>query len=96
MIVVVVVVVVVAAAAAVAVVAEAAAAAEFMRREIAHASIRSVPIIGESPTLPGRLAVMPPVDVAKATWPARSSATAPTVSQPVCRVLHINGWCDVH
>ena len=40
------------------------------------------PIMGESPTLPGSLAVMPPVDVAAARLPLESIATAPTVSQP--------------
>lgn len=39
--------------------------------------------MGESPTLPGRLAVIPPVEVAKAVLPALSRATAPTVSQPL-------------
>ena len=38
------------------------------------------PMIGLSPTLPGYLAVMPPVDVAKAMFPFLSIATAPTVS----------------
>ena len=37
------------------------------------------PISGESPTRPNRLLVRPPVDVAAARLPARSSATAPTV-----------------
>ena len=34
----------------------------------------------ESPTLPGNLAVIPPVDVAQAMFPKESIATAPTVS----------------
>ena len=38
-------------------------------------------MMGESPTLPGSLAVMPPVDVAAAKLPLASIATAPTVSQ---------------
>lgn len=38
------------------------------------------PTRGVSPTRPLLLAVMPPVDVAQATWPAESTATAPTVS----------------
>lgn len=38
------------------------------------------PMIGLSPTLPGFLAVMPPVDVPNATLPIVSNATAPTVS----------------
>lgn len=37
-------------------------------------------MIGLSPTLPGFLAVMPPVDVPNATLPIVSNATAPTVS----------------
>lgn len=39
-----------------------------------------LPMTGESPTLPTILFLMPPVDVAQATLPARSTATAPTVS----------------
>ena len=39
-----------------------------------------LPIIGLSPTLPGCLAVIPPVDVANAVFPSLSRATAPTVS----------------
>lgn len=35
---------------------------------------------GESPTLPTILFLIPPVDVAHATLPAWSTATAPTVS----------------
>ena len=35
-------------------------------------------MIGESPTRPACLNVMPPVEVAAARWPAMSSATAPT------------------
>lgn len=35
---------------------------------------------GESPTLPTILFLMPPVDVAQATLPVWSTATAPTVS----------------
>lgn len=42
--------------------------------------IKHLPMIGESPTLPNILFLMPPVDVAHATLPARSTATAPTVS----------------
>src|SRR5690606_14979723 len=37
------------------------------------------PITGESPMRPHFLLVMPPVLVAAAMWPWRSSATAPTV-----------------
>ncbi|MNY77357.1 hypothetical protein D3C86_2172290 [compost metagenome] len=37
------------------------------------------PIIGESPTLPYFLFVIPPVEVAAARFPFLSSATAPTV-----------------
>src|SRR5215472_4983184 len=37
------------------------------------------PMIGESPTRPGILACMPPVDVPAATLPWRSRATTPTV-----------------
>ncbi len=37
------------------------------------------PMMGESPTRPQRLPVMPPVEVAAARLPCRSSATAPTV-----------------
>src|SRR3546814_10738416 len=37
------------------------------------------PTIGESPTRPQRLPVTPPVEVAAATWPCASRATAPTV-----------------
>ncbi len=36
-------------------------------------------MMGASPTLPGALPVMPPVEVAAASRPAASSATAPTV-----------------
>src|SRR3546814_2033055 len=36
-------------------------------------------MIGESPIRSQRLPVRPPVDVAAATWPSLSSATAPTV-----------------
>ena len=36
-------------------------------------------MMGESPTRPGRLLVMPPVEVAAARLPAPSRATAPTV-----------------
>ena len=36
-------------------------------------------MMGESPTRPQRLPVMPPVEVAAATLPWASSATAPTV-----------------
>src|SRR5947207_10824995 len=36
-------------------------------------------MIGESPTRPGRLLVIPPVEVAAARFPSPSSATAPTV-----------------
>lgn len=39
-----------------------------------------IPMIGESPTLPTILFLIPPVDVAHATLPAQSTATAPTVS----------------
>ena len=35
---------------------------------------------GESPTLPGSLPVIPPVEVAHAMLPEASMATAPTVS----------------
>src|SRR5215813_10629876 len=38
-----------------------------------------LPIRAESPTRPGSLPTMPPVDVAAAIVPWRSSATAPTV-----------------
>lgn len=38
------------------------------------------PIMGESPTLPTILFLIPPVEVAQATLPAESTATAPTVS----------------
>jgi len=38
------------------------------------------PIIGLSPTRPNFFAVIPPVDVATATCPNASIATAPTVS----------------
>src|SRR3954470_3699276 len=41
------------------------------------------PISGESPTRPGSLLAVPPVDVPAARHPARSSATQPTVS-PGC------------
>jgi len=37
------------------------------------------PMSALSPTRPGRLPTMPPVEVAAATVPWRSSATAPTV-----------------
>src|SRR5947208_4161174 len=37
------------------------------------------PMIGESPTRPNRLFVVPPVDVPAARLPLMSSATAPTV-----------------
>lgn len=40
-------------------------------------------MIGLSPTLPGFLAVIPPVDVPNATLPIVSNATAPTVSWPI-------------
>lgn len=36
--------------------------------------------MGESPTLPTILCLIPPVDVAQATFPLESKATAPTVS----------------
>ena len=39
-------------------------------------------MIGLSPTLPGCLAVIPPVEVANARFPRLSRATAPTVSCP--------------
>ena len=39
--------------------------------------------MGASPTLPTRLAVIPPVDVAQAMFPWQSMATAPTVSHPL-------------
>ena len=45
-----------------------------------------LPIIGESDILPTLCTVMPPVDVAQARFPLRSSATAPTVS---CSLLII-------
>ena len=45
-----------------------------------------LPMIGLSPTLPTILAVIPPVDVAHATLPCLSMATAPTVSWP-CEYL---------
>lgn len=41
-----------------------------------------LPTMGLSPTRPGRLAVIPPVEVAAAVVPLLSSATAPTVSWP--------------
>ena len=41
-----------------------------------------LPTMGLSPTRPGRLAVIPPVEVAAAVEPLLSSATAPTVSWP--------------
>src|SRR3954471_19396270 len=41
---------------------------------------RPAPISGESPTRPGSLLAVPPVDVPVARRPARSSATQPTVS----------------
>ena len=50
--------------------------------------LQNLPIIGLSPTLPGCLAVIPPVDVAKATFPSLSRATAPTVSWPLPSDLH--------
>lgn len=40
----------------------------------------AIPMTGESPTLPTILFLIPPVDVAQATLPVRSTATAPTVS----------------
>ena len=46
------------------------------------------PIIGESPTLPGILFVMPPVEVAAEILPFLSRATAPTV--PILSVLSFN------
>lgn len=39
-----------------------------------------IPTMGESPTLPTILFRIPPVDVAHATLPEESTATAPTVS----------------
>lgn len=42
-----------------------------------------LPMIGLSPTLPGCLAVIPPVEVANATLPSLSKAQAPTVSWPL-------------
>lgn len=39
-----------------------------------------IPMTGESPTLPAILFLIPPVDVAHATLPEQSTATAPTVS----------------
>lgn len=39
-----------------------------------------LPMIGESPTLPTILFRIPPVEVAHATLPEQSTATAPTVS----------------
>eukprot|EP00966_Prymnesium_polylepis_P308958 7139131-Prymnesium_polylepis.1 len=43
------------------------------------------PTMGESPTRPGSLHEMPPVEVAAARLPSASNATAPTVSTPLPR-----------
>ena len=45
---------------------------------------------GESPTLPTILFRIPPVDVAQATLPEQSTATAPTVSWPLeCKQIQL-------
>lgn len=48
--------------------------------ELLEEVVEVIPMTGESPTLPTILFRIPPVDVALATLPARSTATAPTVS----------------
>lgn len=48
--------------------------------ELLEEVVEVIPMTGESPTLPTILFRIPPVDVAHATLPARSTATAPTVS----------------
>lgn len=51
-----------------------------------------LPTMGLSPTRPGRLAVIPPVEVAAAVVPLLSSATAPTVSWPsVSHIADVDG-----
>lgn len=57
--------------------------------------------MAESPTLPTILFLIPPVEVAQATLPAESTATAPTVSwalQGGARKIHstILGISDHH
>jgi hypothetical protein len=55
--------------------------------ETAHVALSAyvpAPMMGESPTRPHRLLVSPPVDVAAARLPLRSTATAPTVPRCVC------------
>ena len=54
---------------------------DFFLKKAQSERVNSVaPMTGESPTLPAILFLMPPVDVAHATFPAQSTATAPTVS----------------
>ena len=59
----------------------------------AVASSAHVPaaMIGESPTRPGCLPLVPPVEVAAATPPRASRATAPTVPPPLERALALGG-----
>ena len=70
------------------------------------AAQQPAPNMAASPTRPGSLSAMPPLDTPAATCPARSTATAPTVSQNVASPaasaasagggasrLRIRSWC---
>src|SRR5467141_2779044 len=52
---------------------------------------RPAPTIGESPTRPGSMNAVPPVDVPAANRPRRSRATAPTVSRRLT-VFHLRRY----
>lgn len=59
----------------------------FMRkRRHVYGIVLPLPMHAVSPTRPSRLLVSPPVDVAQATFPALSIATAPTVPRSLPKI----------